>query len=112
MSGQDPVRLPWAALLAFLRLITNSRVMAHPKSLTDACAIVSEWLAQPHVDILEPTARHWEILQRVLTEGHVRGPMVSDAYIAALAIEHGATLCTTDRDFARFPGLKWLNPIE
>ena len=112
MSGQDPVRLPWAALLAFLRLITNSRVMAHPKSLTDACAIVSEWLAQPHVDILEPTARHWEVLQEVLTAGQALGPLVTDAHLAALAIEHGATVYTTDRDFARFPGLKWKNPLE
>ena len=112
LAEREPVRLSWAAILAFIRLITNSRVMVHPKQTKDACAIVSEWLALPAVDILEPTGRHWEILQRVLAEGHVRGPRVSDAHVAALAIEHGATLHTTDHDFARFPGLKWKNPIE
>ena len=75
-------------------------------------AEISAWLAQPTVGILEPAERHWEVLQTLLSGSQVKGPLVMDAALAALAIEHGATLETTDRDFARFPGLKWRNPLD
>jgi len=112
LSGPDPVRFAWVSILAFLRLTTDARVLAHPHSMNDVASIAAEWLARPNVDVLSPTPRHWTILHDLLDRGQVRGPLVSDAHLAALAIEHGATLCTTDRDFARFPGLKWMNPIE
>lgn len=111
LSRPEPIRLAWTSMLAFLRLSTDIRVFPQPKSMTEASAIVEEWLARPNIDILQPTERHWPILQDLLLVGQVRGPLVSDAHLAALAIEHGATLYTTDRDFARFPGLKWTNPI-
>jgi toxin-antitoxin system PIN domain toxin len=111
LSRPEPIRLAWASILAFLRLSTDSRVYPRPKPIADSRLIVTEWLDNVNVDILQPTERHWAILQQLLQEGQVRGPLVSDAHLAALAIEHGATLCTTDRDFARFPGLKWMNPI-
>lgn len=111
-SGPEPVRLAWASILAFLRLSTDLRAFPHPRSMTETSAIVAEWLARPNVGIFPPTERHWSILRELMEVGQVRGPLVSDAHLAALAIEHGATLCTTDRDFARFPGLKWMNPLE
>lgn len=112
VSGADPVRLAWESILAFLRITTDGRVLAHPRSMNEVASIVAEWLARPNVDVLSPTTRHWTILRDLLDRGQVRGPLVSDTHLAALAIEHGATLCTTDRDFARFPGLKWMNPLE
>lgn len=111
LSGTEAVRFAWMTIWAFLRISTSSRVFETPFSIAEAQAIVNTWMAQPAVDVLEPSERHWDVLQRLLLDGQVKGPLVMDAVMAAIAIEHGATLCTTDRDFARFPGLKWRNPI-
>ena len=111
LSSSDPVGLPWATLLAFLRISTNPRALTRPLSMAEASAIVDAWLSQPCVTIAEPGERHWEVLAGLLAAGQVRGPLVSDAHLAALAIEHGATLATTDRDFARFDGLRTSNPL-
>ena len=111
LSGSHLVRFAWLTLWAFLRISTNPRVFERPLSVSEAAAAVSSWLAQPTVGILEPGERHWEILQTLMKEGQTAGPSIMDAVIAALALEHGAMLHTTDRDFARFPGLKWTNPI-
>lgn len=112
LSRPEPVGLPWATLLAFLRISTNPRAFAHPLTTLEAVAIVSKWLEQPTVVVPPPTERHWPILSRILAETRTRGPGISDAHLAALTLEHGAILCTTDRDFKRYPGLKTLNPIE
>ena len=72
---------------------------------------MSSWLAQPVAGIVEPGERHWEILRGLLRDGQAAGPLVMDAVLAAIALEHGATVCTTDRDFSRFPGLTWVNPL-
>jgi len=111
LSGTEAVRFAWMTIWAFLRISTSSRVFETPFSIAEAQAIVNTWMAQPAVDVLEPAERHWDVLQQLLLDGQVKGPLVMDAVMAAIAIEHGATLCTTDRDFARFPGLKWRNPI-
>ena len=111
LAGPELVRFGWLSLWAFLRLATNSRVFARPLSAAEANAAVSSWLAQPCAGVLEPGERHWTILQELVQVGQATGPLIMDAAIAALAIEHGATLHTTDRDFARFPSLKWTNPL-
>lgn len=111
LSGRDLVLFPWASILAFVRITTNPRAFAAPMSLEYATGIVSEWLARPVVRVVAPTPRHWVILERLIVEGQARGPMVSDAHLAALAIEHGAILHTTDRDFSRFDDLRYVNPI-
>jgi predicted nucleic acid-binding protein len=80
--------------------------------MTEAEKIVAGWMAHPAISILPAGDRHWEILLRLLLAGQAGSELVSDAHLAALAIEHGAMLCTTDRDFARFPGLGWRNPLE
>jgi toxin-antitoxin system PIN domain toxin len=111
LSEPDPVRLAWSTILAFLRIGTNPRALAQPMTIEEACAHVSSWLERPMVDLLEPTSRHWDMLGRLLVTSQSTANLVSDAHLAALAIEHGATLCTTDRDFARFEGLSWRNPL-
>jgi toxin-antitoxin system PIN domain toxin len=112
LSGHHPVRFAWVSLWAFLRIATNPRVFERPLSMSEGEVIVSAWLAQPGAGILDPGERHWEILRELSRLGQASGPLVMDAALAAIAVEHGATLQTTDRDFARFPGLKWTNPLE
>lgn len=111
LSGPDPVRFAWLTLWAFYRISTNSRVFEQPLSATEAETVISSWLGQPAAGILDPGERHWDILRGLVREGQVAGPLVMDAVLAAIALEHGATVCTTDRDFARFPRLKWINPL-
>jgi hypothetical protein len=111
LSGPELVRFAWLTLWAFLRIATNPRVFERPLAMSEGEALVSSWLTQPAAGVLEPGERHWEILCRLMREGQTSGPLVMDAVIAAIALEHGATLCTTDRDFSRFPGLRWTNPL-
>ena len=91
---------------------TNPKVYPNPMTVGEAIAAVNEWLAHPAVALLHMGERHWDILTRLIVSGNVSGPTITDAHLAALAIEHGATLCTTDHDFARFPGLRWQNPLQ
>lgn len=111
MSGGEIVALPWAVLTAFVRLTTNPRVLLEPLSAQVAVGIVRSWRDHPTVTVPEPTDRHLDVLEHLLDATGVGGNLVADAHIAALAIEHGATLCSVDRDFARFPGLNWTNPL-
>lgn len=112
LSGSELVQFAWLTLWAFLRISTNPRAFEEPLSMTEATATVSSWLERPNAVVLEAGERHWEILRRLLEASQSVGPLVTDAALAALAIEHGATLHTTDRDFSRFPGLDWTDPIE
>jgi toxin-antitoxin system PIN domain toxin len=111
-AGPEPVRLPWQTILAFLRLTTNPKVFDAPLAIDEAVGTVSGWFGLPAVALIDPGERYWTVLQALLVESQVSGPLVTDAALAALAIEHGATLCTTDRDFRRFAGLKLLNPLQ
>jgi hypothetical protein len=110
-AGYQPVCMAWATVLAFLRISTNPRLQQQVFSLAEAISIVEEWLTQPNFSLLAPGDRHWRILAGLLPEAQARGPLVMDADLAALAIEHGATLYSNDRDFSRFPGLKHVNPL-
>jgi len=105
------VGLPWASLLAFLRLITNPRVFPRPLGMAEAWQQVDAWLNSGPAWAPTPTDRHAEILPRLLAAPGVHGNLVPDAHLAALAIEHGLELNSTDGDFARFDGLRWRNPI-
>lgn len=108
----EPARvgLPWPVLLAFLRIVTNPRVFRRTAAMRDAWAIVEEWLALPQVWVPAPGDAHAAILGPLLAR-IPGGNLVPDAHLAAIAIEHGLTLCSTDGDFARFAGLRWENPI-
>ena len=111
LNGSELIGLSWITLWAFLRISTSPRVWSNPKPAKEAFEIVREWLALPGVVILEPGRRHAEILERLIIDHRAGGPLVTDAALAALAIEHGATLASTDRDFSRFPELRWENPL-
>lgn len=111
LSSPTLVRFAWLTLWAFIRIATNPRVFVRPLTIAEANEVVSSWLAQPNAGVLEPGERHWSILQGLLSDGHAAGPLAMDAALAAIAVEHGATLCTTDRDFSRFPGLASTNPL-
>ena len=112
LAGPEPVALTWTTILGFLRMSTNPKVYPNPMTVGEAIAAVNEWLSHPAVALLHMGERHWDILTRLMVNGNVSGSGVTDAHLAALAIEHGATLCTTDCDFARFPGLRWQNPLQ
>ena len=102
--------LAWVTVLAFIRISTNSRIFEQPLLPAEAAATVSAWLERPSVSVLEAGDRCWAILRQLLVEAQVSGPLVIDAFLAAVALETGSTLVTTDRDFARFPNVKLLNP--
>ena len=110
-SGADAVGLPWQSIAAFLRVMTNPKLHGRQYSLTEATEIVEAWLAQSQVRILTPTDDHWAQFRRMILEGSASGPLASDAELAALTLEYGGVLYTADRDFARFPGLRWVNPL-
>jgi len=112
LSGASPVCLCWTVLGAFIRIGTNPRVFEHPLSLDQALSRVQSWLDQPCMRIVHPTDRHWIVFQKMLTEGQAVANLVTDAHLAALAIEHGCELISTDTDFSRFPGVKWKNPLK
>ena len=111
LSGTGVVCLCWTVLSAFIRIGTNPRVFEYPLSLEQALARVQSWLDQPCTRVVRPTERHWTVFKQVLTDGQAVANLVTDAYLAALAIEHGCELASTDSDFARFPKLKWRNPL-
>ncbi len=111
LAFPEPVGLPWPTILAFVRIMTDRRIFKQPLALEEAVEIVDEWLEWPSVTVPSPGLRHWSLLRKILTEGQAKGPLVPDAHLAALAIEHGAELCSTDRDFSRFEGLRWTNPL-
>jgi toxin-antitoxin system PIN domain toxin len=111
LSGTETVGFAWSGLLAFVRLTTNPRVFADPFRADEALDVVDSWLDQPNATILHPTARHARLLRELLAPLGTAGNLVGDAHLAALAIEHGAELCSADGDFARFPRLRWSNPL-
>lgn len=111
LNGRARVGLPWPSLLGFLRLVTNPRVFERPESTADAWRQVQDWLRQDTVWIPQPSERHAEILGAMLATAGVQGNLVPDAHLAALSIEHGLTLCSSDGDFGRFKELRWTNPL-
>ena len=98
------------ALSAVARVTTNPRIFKEPSSIDDVLAYCNNLLNQPHCGVVQPGNRHWAIFSRLCRSAGVRGPLVADAWFAALAIEHGCTWITCDRDYARFPGLDWREP--
>jgi uncharacterized protein len=112
LSGDELVGISWQTVSAFLRIVSNPRLFQHSRTIEQAVKVIEFWLEQPNVRLLSPGDQHWSLLRRVLIDGQVRGPLVSDAQLAALTMEYGGVLYSTDRDFARFAGLRWKNPLE
>jgi toxin-antitoxin system PIN domain toxin len=111
LSGTTQVGLPWTCLLAFVRVVTHPRIYKPPEPMADAWRQVREWLSSESAWIPQPGERYADFLGEFLTLPGVQGNLVTDAYLAALAAEHGLTLCSADSDFARFPRLDWMNPL-
>jgi len=111
ICGPELIGLPWQTIHGFLRISTDTRISGNQVSMESSLALVEQWMNLSNVRVLTPGERHWSILRRMLLEGQARGPMATDAQLAALTIEYGGVLYTTDRDFARFPGLRWVDPL-
>jgi toxin-antitoxin system PIN domain toxin len=112
LSGAETVGLAWNVLVGFIRLSTRSAVVEHPYEVTEAISLVESWIAQPCATVVNPTERHASVLRELLAPLGAGGNLTSDAHLAALAIEHGATLCSSDTDFSRFVGLRWADPLQ
>ncbi len=112
MNGSQQIGLPWVVLLGFLRLTTSPRVFTSPISPGHAWDIIDEWLERPATSIVTPGSHHAAILKTLVLENGTAGNLTTDAHLAALCIEHNATLHTADNDFSRFSSLKWMNPLQ
>lgn len=112
LSGDDEVGFPLVSLLAFIRMGTDPRVYETPLPTSEAIALVRSWLERPNAGLAQPSAAHRVRLQEQAENGRARGALVMDAHLAALAAEHGATICSTDRDLARFKGVKVIDPTS
>jgi toxin-antitoxin system PIN domain toxin len=111
LSGTTPVGLPWQTISAFLRIMTNPKLPGERFTLEEAVKLVDRWREQPNVRLLAPGDDHWPLFREMIVDGQAPGALISDAQLAALTMEYGGVLHTTDRDFARFPGLRWKNPV-
>lgn len=111
LNAPHRVGIPWASILAFLRLTTNPRVSASPSTPAEAWRHVHSWFGSSSAWVPQPTERHAEVLHDLVVDLGLTGNLVSDAHLAALATEHGLVVCSADSDFARFPNLRWHNPL-
>lgn len=112
VNGSGQVGLAHPALFGFLRIVTNRRVISDPLTASGAVVFVRDWLAQPNVEVLRPGARHLDIAFGLLEDVGSAGNLTTDVQLAAYAIEHDAEVHSNDTDFARFPGLTWVNPLR
>lgn len=112
LTRRAPVGIPWVVSIGFVRLVTLPRVTPRPLGSARALGLVATWLERSHVDVLAPGPRHLDLLASLFDAAGVAGRLTTDAHIAAITIEHGAELHSNDADFARFPGLRWRNPID
>ena len=110
IEGEAQFGVSPLALSALIRITTNGRSFPHPSTHDEAFGFWENLMGQPNCQLIEPSARHWAIFRRLCMEAAITGPRVTDAWYAALAIEHGCQWITLDRDFGRFSGLKWARP--
>lgn len=111
LSGTEEIGFAWVVLLGFVRLSTNAAVFERPLQVSEALDYVDEWLAQPAATVVNPSVEHAAHLRDLLKPLGTAGNLTTDAHLAALAIEHGAELCSRDADFSRFPDLRWRDPL-
>jgi toxin-antitoxin system PIN domain toxin len=112
LAGPEGVGLAWATLLGFIRITTNRRIVARPLAVHDVLGRIQDWLELPHVHVAQPSDAHFARLRSELERLGTAGNLTTDAHLAALAMERGYILYSTDTDFARFPGLRWVNPCD
>ncbi len=112
LNADEPIGFPWQTTMAFIRISTNPRAVRSPLAASAACSIVASLLERPATVIVEPGERFWSTFCDIVDHARVTGPLITDAVLAALAIEAGAAVCSTDRDFRRFTGLSLIDPTE
>lgn len=112
LNGDRRIGLPWVTLNAFLRISTHPRAYADPMAPAEAWEYIDDWLSAELTWIPEPTSRHADVFRRLMVDGDLRGNLVTDTHIAALALEHGVSVCSFDSDFGRFDGLRWHSPLH
>ncbi len=112
LSGSETVAFAWSVLVGFVRLSTRAVIFARPLTVDEAFDVVDGWLDQPCAVVVHPGVRHSGLLRELLSVAGTAGNLTSDAHLAALALEHGAELCSTDADFGRFAGVRWVNPLR
>lgn len=111
IESGETIGLPWVVIWTFIRVSTNPRLLRAPKTLPEIFSAVTKWLNDPETVQLNPGPRHTEILEKLIVNSGAVGPLVTDAVIAALAVEYGATVASTDQDFRRFTEVRWINPL-
>lgn len=111
LSGTEAVGMAWIVLLAFIRITTHPKLFDRPLVVDQALDYVERWLSQPYVRPISPGEKHWLIMNRMLRASGSAGNLTSDAHLAAIAVEHGCTICSADHDFKRFEGLECINPL-
>jgi hypothetical protein len=111
LSGTEPVGLAWVVILAFIRITTRPGILKAPLAPNRALEYVREWFDQPCVTAVAPGEHHWQVLRNLLRATGTAGNLVGDAHLAAMAVEHGAAIYSTDHDFRRFPGVEHVNPL-
>jgi toxin-antitoxin system PIN domain toxin len=112
LDSGDTIGLPWPTMWAFVRICTNPRILPNPLPAKEAFRIVGEWLEQPAVKVIDPGPCHAEILEALVLQCSAAGALLTDAVLAALALEYGAALASTDQDFRRFPEVRWIDPLH
>jgi uncharacterized protein len=112
VDGPEPYAVTDSAVAGLVRIVTNPRIYKHPATLEEALAYAGQVRNQPHARIISPGPRFWDLFAGLCDEAKARGDLVPDAYLAALAIEHGCEVVTADKDFRRFPGLRWRHPLN
>ncbi len=111
LAGTEGIGLAWVTVLGFIRIATHRGILAHPMSPADACSRIDEWLSLPQVHLAIPADGHFSRLRQNLEDLGTAANLTTDAHLATLAMERGYTLYSTDADFSRFPGLRWINPL-
>ena len=112
LAGSEGVGLAWVAILGFIRISTHRGILENPMMPDEATSRIEEWLSLPHIHIPVPAEGHFRRLRETLGQLGTAGNLTTDAHLATLAMERGYTLYSTDSDFMRFPGLKWVNPLR
>lgn len=112
LAGPGRVGLPWSCLISFVRIIASPRLFPGALPVAEAWEQVEDWLDRDSAWVPVPGDRHREILTDLVHRAKPKGDLMMDAHLAALAIEHGLIMASADRDFARFPGLRWENPLD
>lgn len=112
LSGLEPVCLAWITVVGFVRITTDRRIVPDPLSPAQAFEYIDSWFGQPCVRSIEPLPGHWELMKQLLDAAGTAGNLTTAAHLAALAMQHGCDVCSTDTDFARFPRVRWRNPLR